>query len=88
MVWPVQSDESGAKSSVKWTRWVIGIVVASLLGGVLCWVSTHDRALAIWGFAVPWLAATVCVLISLIWGLIAMPVMLLIARLMNGRKRE
>jgi len=82
MVLPGRDDGSPAWS--KWRRTLIRISLASLACGALWFAVSRSLQEATIALAVPWAVALVFIVITLTWGIMVIPPMLLIHRLIGA----
>jgi hypothetical protein len=88
MVLPIQRRGHEMGRSAEWRLSLICVSLLSCVVGALCWLGTGDPVVALWGFAAIWFMAIGFVLVSVTWGIMIIPWMILVARLTKGGNRK
>lgn len=83
MVMSIHEKEEPRKT--QWGRYLIGIFCFSVVFACIWGLTTQDLSLALLGAIIPWLFVAACILISLCWAIVMIPLLNLTARVFGGR---
>lgn len=83
MVMSIHEKEETRKT--QWVRYLIGIVCSSVVFSCLWGLATQDLSQALLGSTIPWIFAAACILTSISWAIIMIPLLNLTARVFGGR---
>lgn len=88
MVMPIHITETSAPEWPRWRWWLICIAGTSILFAGVWWFVIGDKTQTLVAAALPWAFALGCLVISLIWGIVTVPLMLLIAKIGGSKAKD
>ena len=80
--------ETKEPKRLQWARYLIGTVCASVVFACLWGLTTHDFIHALIGAAIPWALVATCLLVSLSWTIIMIPLLSLIGKVFGGNENR